>query len=137
LPARGDAAIRIGIAAGGGNWSMLISPTPRKVFWTFLIHACAAATLLLRMIPVQYDILDLRELPGLVMVLFLGVPIRIFDAVTWWRFASTGEGFLVFPSGVELLAAVAIDIAAVYLLVCIVFRLKERGSGKESGGSAP
>ena len=111
---------------------MLFSPTPKKVLWTALILVAVAATLLLRMIPVQYDILDLREFPELVMVLFLGVPIRIFDNLTGGRFASRGEGFLVFPSGTELLAALAIDIAVVYLLVCVILRLKDKGPGKSS-----
>ena len=116
---------------------MLLSPTPRKIIWTGLTLAAAAATLLLRAIPVQYDILDLREIPGLVMALFLGVPIRIFDVTTGGRFASKGEGFLVFPSGTELLAALAIDIAVVYLLVCLVLRLKDKRSGKASERDAP
>jgi hypothetical protein len=111
---------------------MLFSPTPKKVLWTVMIPAAAAGTLLLRTIPVQYDILDLREIPGLVMVLFLGVPIRIFDVVTGGRFASKGEGFLVFPSGIEMLAALAIDIVVVYLLVCIVLRLKGKVPGNAS-----
>ena len=109
---------------------MLFSPTPKKILWTVLVPVFAAATLLLRMIPVEYDILDLREIPGFVMALFLGVPIRIFDAVTGGNFASKGEGFLVFPSGAELLGALAIAMATVYLIVCIVFRLKEKRPGK-------
>ncbi len=111
---------------------MLFSPTPRKVLWTGLILAAAVMTLLLRMIPVQYDILDLREFPEFVMALFLGVPIWIFDNLTGGRFASKGEGFLVFPSGTELLAALAIDIVVAYLLVCVILRLKDRGPGKSS-----
>lgn len=109
---------------------MLFSPTPKKVFWAVLIPVFATATLLLRMIPVQYDILDLREIPGFVMTLFLGVPIWIFDNLTGGRFASKGEGFLVFPSGAELFGALAVAIASIYLVVCIVFRLKEKGPGK-------
>jgi hypothetical protein len=86
---------------------MLFSPTPKKILWTVLVPVFAAATLLLRMIPVEYDILDLREIPGFVMALFL-----------------------VFPSGAELFGALAIALATVYLIVCIVFRLKEKGPGK-------
>jgi hypothetical protein len=61
------------------------------------------------------------------MAIFLGVPIRIFNVVTGGRFVSEGEGFLVFPSSAELLGALAIDIAVVYLFVSIVFRLREGG----------
>ena len=115
----------------------LFFPSRRKLSWTFLVLAAAAATILLRMIPVQYDILDLREVPGFVMALFLGLPIRLFDAVTGGRFGSKGEGFLVYPSEAELLAALIIDIAATYVVVCILLRLRDGRAGDASEGSTP
>lgn len=105
------------------------SPTAKKIAGTAAILGAAASSLLLAMIPVQYDLLDLREVPGILMIVFLGLPIRLFNLITGGRFKSTGEGFLVFPSGTELFGALAIDIVAVYLVICVAVRMRENLKG--------
>ena len=75
-----------------------IRPNKKKIFLALGICMGHVATMLLRMIPPQIDILDLHEIPGLLAIPFGRWPIQLFDMLTSSQFASKGEGFLVFPS---------------------------------------
>jgi hypothetical protein len=103
-----------------------LAPTRRKISWTLLGLLVLPGCLLLRTIPVQWDLLDLREAGGLVLGLLFGVPIWIFDLVTGSAFAAKSEGFLRFPSLAELLSALVGNLLLFYLISCTAVRYWER-----------
>lgn len=93
-------------------------PTRTKLTITvgcFLIFPVVVA---LRAIPAEWDILNLREWSGGLLMLLVGVPIRGFDLLTGSAFASRSEGFLAFPSLPELGAALFADVLFFYILSC-------------------
>ncbi len=96
-----------------------LAPTRRKLVATaacFLVYPIGFA---LRTVPPRWDLLDLRELGGLVLGVALGWPLRAFDALTGSAFATSSESFLAFPSGAEMLGALALELAAFYLIACV------------------
>lgn len=95
-----------------------LAPTRRKLALTAIGFAVFPALFLLRAIPPQWDLLDLREWSGVLFGFLVGVPIALFDAVTRSAFASTSEGFLHFPSLAQLAAAAVGDALAFYLVAC-------------------
>jgi hypothetical protein len=110
----------------------IFHPNRQKLFTTCMILGVAIASLSFRAIPVQIDILDLREVPEFVVFVFGRIPIEIFDFITNEAFASRGEGFLVFPTLPQIGFALLFDIAAVYLASCLIChfwrRFKKRPS---------
>lgn len=74
----------------------------------------------LRLIPVQVDILDLRQIPRLVAIVLVRWPINLFDVLTQRRFAPRSEGFIVFPTEAQLGFALVFDLVCFYLLACII-----------------
>lgn len=108
-----------------------LAPTRRKIAWTLLGLLVLPACALLRAIPAPWDLLDLRELGGLVLRLLLGVPIRILDAATGSAFAVRSEGFLAFPSATQLAFALGVDLLLFYAVACALSALSSR---RHAGG---
>ena len=92
-----------------------LTPTRSKLTGTLLGLLTLPGMLLLRALPVEWDLLDLRDLGNLVLGVLLGVPIQIFDAVTGSAFAARTEGFLGFPSLPELGFALCANVLFFYL----------------------
>ena len=107
-----------------------IRPNKKKMFLALGICMGLVATMLLRMIPPQFDILALHEIPGLLAIPFARWPIQLFDMITASQFASKGEGFLAFPSLGEILFMVVFDILMIYLLACLIMKMKKRKEGQ-------
>ncbi len=104
-------------------------PTLPKILWTLITFILLFSTLLLRLLPPSIDILDLREIPGFVLILLGRIPITLFDALTFSRYTSQGEGFLVFPSWQQLLFALLFDIIVIYGLVCtVLYRINRKSA---------
>jgi len=97
-----------------------LRPDARKVLTTGALIGAVLLCLTLRQIPVQVDILDLREVPEFVVFLFGRIPIELFDFATDGAFRPQGEGFLVFPSLPQVAFALLFDVAALYLASCAV-----------------
>ncbi|MFT5050000.1 MAG: hypothetical protein ACI8QZ_001393 [Chlamydiales bacterium] len=105
-----------------------LTPTARKLHGALLGLLILPGAFMLRAVPVQWDLLELGGLGGLILGLLLGVPLRIFDTLTDSAFASRAEGFLVFPSVAELAFALAADLLLFYLISCAVVRVRARDS---------
>ena len=103
-----------------------ILPNKKKIILALGICMGLVATILLRMIPPQFDILDLHEIPGLLAIPFGRWPIQFFDMITASQFASKGEGFLVFPSLGEILFMLVFDIFMIYLVACLFVMMKKK-----------
>ena len=114
-----------------------LAPTRRKISWTLLGLLVLPGCLLLRTIPAQWDLLDLRETGGLVLGLLFGVPIWIFDFVTGSAFAAKGGGFLRFPSLAELLSALVANLLFFYLISCTAVRFWERRRNRSEQDPRP
>jgi len=95
-----------------------LAPTRRKLALTAAGFAIFPVLLALRAIPARWDLLDLKPWSGRILFLLLGVPVRLFDAVTGSAFASHSEAFLVFPTLPQLAAALLADAFLFYLLAC-------------------
>ncbi len=105
-------------------------PTTPKLLWTGAAFILLFSTLLLRLLPPSIDILDLREIPGFVLILLGRIPITLFNVLTFSRYTSQGEGFLVFPSWQQLLFALIFDILLIYGLVCVILYGLKKKSGQ-------
>ncbi len=114
-----------------------LAPTRRKLSWTVIGLMVLPGCFLLRTIPVQWDLLDLRETGGLVLGLLFGVPIWIFDFVTGSAFAAKSEGFLRFPSLAELLSALVANLLFFYLISCTAVRFWERRRSRSQQNPRP
>lgn len=100
------------------NAAAAFAPTRTKVAITAGCFLIFPAVLVLRAIPPQWDLLDLREWSGMIPALLVGVPIQLFDLLTGSAFASRSEGFLAFPSLPELAFALLADVLLFYLIAC-------------------
>lgn len=100
------------------NVAAALAPTRAKLAITAGCFLIFPAVMVLRAIPPQWDILDLRELSGMIPALLVGVPIRLFDHLTGSAFASKSEGFLAFPSLPELAVALLADVLLFYSIAC-------------------
>lgn len=67
-------------------------PNKAKILLASRLCIGLLATLMLKIIPPQFDILDLREIPNLLANLLGRWPIRLFDMLTASQFAAKGEG---------------------------------------------
>lgn len=114
----------------------LLAPTRRKLALAAAGFAIFPALLALRAIPARWDLLDLGEWSGRILGLLLGVPIRLFDAATGSAFASRGEGFLGFPSLLELAAVVLADAVLFYLVACALVARGARRRPSSADGTA-
>lgn len=92
-----------------------------------IMLACISV-LFLRLIPVQADLFDLRQLPRLVFIPLVRWPIQFFDMLTQRRFAPRSEGFIVFPTVTQLAFALVCDLVLFYLLACLIVRLRSKRS---------
>jgi hypothetical protein len=101
-------------------------PTIKKFSWTIAGTAILFSTLFLRLLPPSIDILDLRELPQYLVIVFGRIPISFFDWITSNRYTPSGEGFLVFPSLQQVSFAVFIDIIFIYVVTCLILHWKKR-----------
>lgn len=107
-------------------------PHRQKLLTTGVILGVIITSLALRTIPVEIDILDLREVPEFVVFIFGRVPIEIFDFLTGEAFAPRGEGFLVFPTLPQSGFALLFDLGVIYLASCLICHLWDRPEGKSS-----
>lgn len=114
-----------------------LAPTRRKISWTLLGLLVLPGCLLLRTIPAQWGLLDLRDLGGLVLGLLLGIPMQVFHFVTGSAFAAKSEGFLRFPSLAELLSALVANLLFFYLISCTAVRFWERRSSRSEQSPRP
>ena len=114
-----------------------LAPTRRKLSWTLFGLLVLPGCLLLRAIPVQWDLLDLRDLGGLVLGLLLGVPIQVFNFVTGSAFAAKSEGFLRFPSLTEVVFALVANLLFFYLISCAAVRFWGRRASRSEQDPRP
>ena len=110
----------------------LLSPTRRKLALTAGGFLLFPVLVLLRRIPSRWDLLDLREVSELILYLMLGFPIRLFDVLTGSAFVSRGEGFIRFPSTIQLAAAALANALFFYLLACAWVRWRTRAQRQGS-----
>ena len=103
-----------------------LRPNKKKSFLTIGLFMGLFSTTLLRKIPAQFDILDLHEIPGLLGIPFGRWPIQLFDKITASKFAAKGEGYIIFPSLEEFLFMLVFDILILYLLACLIVKMKKR-----------
>ena len=103
-----------------------LTPTKHKLMLVLYLFLGVVALFCLRLIPAQADILDLRELPKLLGIALLRWPIQLFDVLTQRRFAPTSEGFIVFPTLAQVVFAVVLDLAMLYLLACAIAAFRAR-----------
>ena len=117
----------------------LLAPTRRKLSWTLVGLLVLPGCFLLRAIPAQWDLLDLRNVADLVLGMLLGVPIRIFDAVTDSAFAARSEGFLGFPSIPEVAFALCANVLLFYVIACLgtCWHQRRRDRGRSSDRTPP
>ncbi len=101
-------------------------PNKAKILLASRLCIGLLATLMLKIIPPQFDILDLREIPNLLANLFGRWPIRLFDMLTASQFAAKGGGFLVFPSFAQILFMLVLDALMIYLISCLIMFMKKR-----------
>ena len=101
-------------------------PDSTKLVTTGILAGMLLASFTLRMIPVQIDILDLRELPQLVLFCLARIPIELFDSATGGAFAPWGEGFLVFPTLPQVGFAILFDVALLYSAACAICHTRRR-----------
>jgi hypothetical protein len=107
-----------------------LSPTKQKLTLALGILLGCVGLFFLRLIPVQADILDLRQLPRLVAIVLLRWPIQAFDVLTQRRFAPRSEGFIVFPTVTQFGFAVLFDLALFYVLACAIATFRARRSAR-------
>jgi hypothetical protein len=81
-----------------------------RLYVVLLLCLLLPGAFALQSIPASADVLDLRSLGRLLISALLGVPIRLLDACTGGAFAARNEGFLGFPSGVQLGFALFADL---------------------------
>jgi len=63
-------------------------PNKAKILLASRLCIGLLATLMLKIIPPQFDILDLREIPNLLAILLAQWPIQLFDMLTASQFAA-------------------------------------------------
>jgi len=105
---------------------VFLIPTQKKVLWTAVVIFILCSTFFLHNIPPAIDLFDLRELPGLVVVVFGRYPIDLFDWITSNHFIPKREGFITFPSLQQLCFAVIFDILFIYSIICLIFYFKKK-----------
>jgi hypothetical protein len=105
--------------------SAFLRPTRRKLALSATGFLLLPALFWLRQIPGRLDILDLRQASEALLFLLLGLPVRLFDALTGSAFASRSEAFIGFPTLAQLAAAFVADALLFYLLACAWVRWRE------------
>jgi len=115
----------------------LLAPTRRKLALAAGLFLVFPLLFALSRIPHQVDVLDVRLRSRELLHLLVGVPMRLFDAVTASRFASKSEAMLVFPTVVQLAAAAVLDALLFYVLACawVHWRGRRRGGLHAAKGS--
>jgi len=101
-------------------------PTRQKLKLALWLLLACVGLFFLRLIPVQADIFDLRQIPGLAAVVLFRWPIQLFDFLTQRRFAPRSEGFIVFPTMAQFGFAVVFDLVLLYLLACVIVGLRSK-----------
>ena len=114
---------------------VFLAPTRAKVAITAGCFLLFPAVMLLRAIPPQLDLLDLRQWSGMIPALLVGVPIRLFNLLTGSAFASRSEGFLALPNVPELAAAFLADVLLFYLIACTWVHWRARRRSRHELGS--
>ena len=108
-----------------------------KLVRTLVLCAVLPGAFLLGSIPPSLDLLDLRQLGRALAGGLIGGPIRALDLLTDSAFAPRSEGFLVFPSTIQLGFALACDVLLFYLFACAWVRWRGRRGGPSVGAMGP
>jgi len=115
--------------SGKKRW--MLAPTRRNLALAVAMMLGSLSVFLLRLVPVQIDVLRVRRLPAIAAAILFRWPIDLFDFLTRRRFAPRGEGFLVFPTLPQILFAVALDFALLYALACAILAVRSTGTESE------
>ncbi len=101
---------------------MVTRTTKTRLCVATLLCLLLPAAFFMASVPPPWDVLELRSLSRFLVGALIGAPIWLLDACTGGAFAARNEGFIGFPSAVQLGFALLADLVVFWLIACALVR---------------